>query len=223
MNRRDPEFVRAARTAVANPGAPDECIGQIGTRSSHGRAVVLYAGVLARSKGLLVLAEACGKLLRGGVDFELHLMGGAESAAFERELRAALESAGMGERAVFLGTRSGADKFSCFAASDVFCYPTYFEAETFGLVLVEAMQCELPVVATRWRGVPTSVEDGVNGYLVPIRDSTALAERLRQLLEDPALARAMGRRGREIYLERFTEEHFQAAMEEALASVTSQA
>ena len=79
---------------------------------------------------------------------------------------------------MFLGTRTGTRQGRCFLDSDVFCYPTHFESETFGLVLLEAMQFELPIVATRWRGVPSSVEDGENGFLVPVRDPPRWPTRL---------------------------------------------
>ena len=76
------------------------------------------------------------------------------------------------------------------------------------MVLLEAMQFGLPVVATRWRGIPSVVADGVNGYLVPVRDSATLADRLARLLRDEALARRMGAAGRRAYEERFTLERF---------------
>jgi glycosyltransferase involved in cell wall biosynthesis len=81
------------------------------------------------------------------------------------------------------------------------------------------MQFEIPVVATRWRGIPSIVEDGKSGFLVPIKDSQALADKIALLLQDPALCEKMGKRGREIYLERFTLERFWRNIEEAFMSV----
>jgi glycosyltransferase involved in cell wall biosynthesis len=174
---------------------------------------------LSESKGLLVLVEACRRLRERGLDFRLHLMGAFESSSFESTLRAALADSRLTEHTVFLGPLAGEEKAACFRASDIFCYPTYFEAESFGLAVVEAMQFSLPVVATRWRGVPSVVADGESGLLVPVRDPAALAHALQRVIEDPELARLLGRRGREIYLERFTEEEYRRAMANALRAL----
>ena len=62
----------------------------------------------------------------------------------------------------------------------------------------------LPVVATKVGGVPELVEDGVTGFLVPPKDSKALAEALRKLIDDPDLRQRMGRAGRGKALREFT-------------------
>lgn len=57
---------------------------------------------------------------------------------------------------------------------------------------IEAMACGLPVIATRNTGLSDFIRDGVNGFLVPVRDSAAIAGALRKLFEDPALAESLG-------------------------------
>jgi len=78
--------------------------------------------------------------------------------------------------------------------SDLFVLPSLEEA--FGIVLVEAMSQSLPVVATAVQGVSSIVRDGVNGFLVPPQDEKALAAKVVSLLENPRLAREMGKRNR---------------------------
>jgi glycosyltransferase involved in cell wall biosynthesis len=68
--------------------------------------------------------------------------------------------------------------------------------EGISLTLLEAMARGLPVVATRVGGNPEVVIDGETGYLVPPLDPASLAERMLELLRQPDLAAAMGRRGR---------------------------
>jgi glycosyltransferase involved in cell wall biosynthesis len=110
----------------------------------------------------------------------------------------------------FLGVQTGVQKYQTFNEADIFCFPTFFEAETFGLVALEAMQFKLPVVATRWRGVPSVVEDQVSGFLVPPRDAKSMADKLEILINDQKLRENMGKQGRRIYLEKFTSEiHYQ--------------
>ncbi len=75
--------------------------------------------------------------------------------------------------------------------------------ESFGKVLVEANACAKPVVATATTGARDIVQDGVNGYLVPVGDAAALAEKIVYLLQHPDEAKAMGERGRKLVAERF--------------------
>jgi glycosyltransferase involved in cell wall biosynthesis len=65
-------------------------------------------------------------------------------------------------------------------------------------VLPEAMASGIPVVATKVNGSPEAVQDGVNGYLLPPRAITLMAQKVIQLVQDPRKARAMGEKGREL-------------------------
>jgi starch synthase len=91
--------------------------------------------------------------------------------------------------------------------ADVFVCPSVYEP--FGLINLEAMACEVPVVASAVGGIPEIVVDGVTGWLVPYDATDAegfargLAERVNALLADPALARRMGEAGRRRVLEHF--------------------
>ena len=70
------------------------------------------------------------------------------------------------------------------------------EAEGHPLVILEAMAQGLPVVATRVGGVADTVREGVNGFVVSVRDTAAVASSLRTLVNDPALRAGMGRASR---------------------------
>jgi glycosyltransferase involved in cell wall biosynthesis len=109
----------------------------------------------------------------------------------------------------------GTQRDDQYRAADVFCFPSFYEAEAFPLVLLEALQFSLPVVATEWRGIPAIVEDGVNGLLVPTRAPDRIADSLERLLRDRPLRETMGARGRGIYLEKFTDDVFRTNMQAA--------
>ena len=66
------------------------------------------------------------------------------------------------------------------------------------------------------------MRDGETGYLVPIKDPEALAEKIAILLRNPEQAREMGRKGREVYLENYTIDKYEANMEEVFLSVSHQ-
>ncbi len=95
------------------------------------------------------------------------------------------------------------------------------EMEAFGLAALEAMACEVPVIASRTGGVPEVVEDGVTGFLLPCGDLAAMAEAAIRLLQDDALRREMGRRARERALAQFSSERiipmYEAYYREVLA------
>jgi glycosyltransferase involved in cell wall biosynthesis len=76
--------------------------------------------------------------------------------------------------------------------------------EPFGQVIIEGMAMGKPVVATNGGGVPEIVEDGNTGILVPMGDAAAMADAICELADDPARARAMGRRGKRRVQEHFT-------------------
>jgi len=89
-----------------------------------------------------------------------------------------------------------------YARASAFVHATRYEGSS--LVTLEAMAHGLPVVATRAGGIPDKVADGETGFLVAPGDVTALARALQELLDDPARARAMGARGRDVVERKFS-------------------
>jgi glycosyltransferase involved in cell wall biosynthesis len=101
-----------------------------------------------------------------------------------------------------LGKVSAKELAHHYAQSSIFCLPT--RHEPFGIAFVEAMAHRLPVVGTRIAAIPDMVEDGFNGYLVAPNSPREIAQSLSRLLADPHHARAMGQRGYERGLDRYT-------------------
>jgi len=81
------------------------------------------------------------------------------------------------------------------AISDVLLLPS--ELESFGLVALEAMACEVPVIATRVGGVPEVVRDGIDGYLYEVGDVQAMAEGCLSVLNNPEVRHHLGKAARE--------------------------
>ncbi|HEX9160540.1 MAG TPA: N-acetyl-alpha-D-glucosaminyl L-malate synthase BshA [Thermoanaerobaculia bacterium] len=103
------------------------------------------------------------------------------------------------ERVFFLGNVPNLEEV--VGGSDLFLLPS--EAESFGMAALEAMASEVPVISTRSGGLPEVVDDGVNGYLLPVGDVDGMAERAIEILSDEDLQRRMGEAGREAAIERF--------------------
>jgi glycosyltransferase involved in cell wall biosynthesis len=106
---------------------------------------------------------------------------------------------GVAEHVRFLPFTENVAEF--LAAIDVFVLPSY--SETFGLVLIEAMAMQKPVVATSAGGVPEIVENGWDGILVPPRDERALATAIALLLKNSTLRLSLSRHAREGAQKRF--------------------
>jgi len=90
------------------------------------------------------------------------------------------------------------------SVSDLFLLPS--GTESFGLAALEAMSCEVPVVASDVEGIPEVVEHGGCGFLAPVKDVDRMAEYGIEILKDEAFQRQLGKRGREIAVEKYNEE-----------------
>ena len=167
--------------------------------------VVLYAGRLIPWKGvryaIAALAQVPGAVLVIAGD-------GHYRAALEEQAR----TAGLGERVRFLGAVPHEELPRLLAVSDVLV-ATSFASETFGIALVEAQACGVPVVASRFGGFPEVVRDGETGLLVPPQDPQALAAALRELLADGGRRERMGQAGRQWVRESF---HWEKVAERVL-------
>ncbi|MEM6845177.1 MAG: glycosyltransferase family 4 protein [Bacteroidota bacterium] len=180
---------------------------------------LLFVGLLCESKGVVKLLESARLLLSRGYRFHLQFIGKFESPEFEKQVVHIVDSYGLTDYVAFLGVKTGYDKFKLFFEADVFCFPTFYEAESFGIVILEAMQFSLPVVATRWRGVPSVVQNNVNGFLVPPKDAQAFANKLEILIKDYRLRGKLGNAGRDIYINNFTEEQYYDQLELSFCTV----
>jgi len=93
------------------------------------------------------------------------------------------------------------DPVPLLSCADLFLLPSL--QESFGMAALEAMACEVPVVATRIGGLPELIDDGINGYLCDVDDVDGMATRALTLLQDEPAARAMGKTARESVSRRF--------------------
>ncbi len=218
--------LRARRIAIIPCGIPDLAATADATRAitDSRHATILFAGILCEGKGVLNLIHACGLLKRGGVAFRTVCLGQFSSEAFRQEVEDLLLRFGLREQVIFPGVLTGPEKDRCFADATVFCFPSHYPAESFGVVLIEAMSFSLPIVATDWRGIPEVLGREPNsqlqsGYLVPVRDSAALAEALEQLLASPADRLRMGSYNRSRYLNLYTVDRYRRNLETQLASL----
>lgn len=121
------------------------------------------------------------------------------------------------DRVVFPGHVPAALLPSLYAACDVFVLPSVSRLEAFGIVALEAMASGKPVVVSDIPGVRDVVEDGREGLLCDPLNPEDLAAKIRTLLEDEGMRRAMGQRGRERVLQSFSVDAVVSAVERVYA------
>jgi glycosyltransferase involved in cell wall biosynthesis len=118
-------------------------------------------------------------------NLQLEIVG---TGSCEDRLRELARSLGIQDSVQFLGWRT--DPSEAHRTWDAFAIPSQHEG--FGLAALEAMASGLPVVGSATGGLPELIEEGTSGFLVPPGDTTALAQRISQLISEPKLRAKMG-------------------------------
>lgn len=160
-----------------------------------GAAVAAFVATLDRAhhfKRLDLAIDAVARAVAGGTDLHLVVAGGGELL---EEFRARAAAARIGHRVHFLGPVPQPRLPRVLRAADLFLLSTQ-PPESFGIVLIEAMGCGLPAIASDYPGVRAVVEDGVTGILVGLGDSEAMAQALTRLAGDPSERERMAAAGR---------------------------
>ncbi len=141
---------------------------------------ILHAVALLRADYPALLADVCMCVIGGDADEET-----PESEMVR--LKALRDELGLEDRVTFLGARDQDTLQNYYAAAEALIMPSDYES--FGMVALEAMACGTPVIASEVGGLAFLVQDGVNGFHVPTREPTALADRIRVILSQPEVGR----------------------------------
>ena len=156
---------------------------------------VLFTARMVKEKGTLILIEAAERLRKGMEGkVEFWLCGGLSdnpNAITKEELRSRCD----GRYIQWLGFRT--DVKELLKQSHIVAFPSYYR-EGVPKSLIEATAIGRPIITTNSIGCKDTVEDGYNGFLVPIKDSQAVADKLEILLNDKKLRQKMGRHSRQI-------------------------
>jgi len=154
--------------------------------------VVLFVGRLAPKKGVEYLIEAVADV---SSDAELWIVG--DGPKREELERLASEC---NVDATFFGQIKPSEINQFYHQASILVLPST-EGEGMPNAVLEAMSYEVPVITTRSGGLPTLITEGQNGYLVPMRDAKAIAERIDNLLNDSSLRHNIGTNGREYVID----------------------
>jgi L-malate glycosyltransferase len=190
-------------TRIFRPAEPDErrrLRERLGIPA--GRTVVIYTGRLVSYKGLPLLVQVWRRIQDRHPSALLLLVGpgGTDLHNCEAELRQFVDREGLSSSVRFTGAVDNVADY--LRASDVFVFPS--EMEAFGISVVEAMCCALPVVSTRAGGLRDIVSGSSGAVAVEPGDGEGLRRGLDELLSDPDERRRLGKQGRATAAERYS-------------------
>ena len=160
------------------------------------KKVVLFAGKLTKYKGVEYLVKAARK-----IPAEILIVGDGP----ERKKLEYIKEKYAIKNVQFLGHQGNNTKhlIDLYSRADVFVAPSIWD-EPLGLVVLEAMACETPVIVTRKGGIPLAVKEGKNGLFIRSKKVNDLAEKVNYLLANDKKRIAMGQRARDIAVKRFS-------------------
>lgn len=173
-----------------------------------------YPARLEDYKGHNLLLEAALALKNEGRDFRILIAGrGAQEAA----IRSRIEKMGLSTHVKLLGFVENMAGFLSLLDLQLNCST---QSEACSLSIIEGMSMGLPTLASRCSGNPWLVEDGVTGLLFENQSAQDLADKLRHLMDDPAMTSSMGRNALDAYNHRFTGEIFAKNIELLYLTIT---
>lgn len=150
--------------------------------------VLTYIGRIEKLKGQRYLIEACGEIRERLENFYILLVGKISDSSYFEECKQRAVELGIRSKIIFTGHKSEVSHI--LADTDIFVSPSLFEA--FPRSVIEAMGAGKPVIVTDVGGCSEAVEDGISGFVVKAKNSTALGDKITELAKDPKMRKRMG-------------------------------
>ncbi|MBU4257043.1 glycosyltransferase, partial [Patescibacteria group bacterium] len=174
--------------------------------------IILFVGGLDKAhyfKGVEILIKAFSELADGNC--RLLIIGRGElREKYEKQA----EELGVGRIEFISDVVSDSELAGYYQKADVFVMPSINKGEAFGMVLLEAMACAVPVIASNLPGVRNVFQNGVQGLLIEPGDADDLKNKMELMLSDNGKRREMGRAGRKLAEEKYSREKAGERMEE---------
>ncbi|HEV2883387.1 MAG TPA: N-acetyl-alpha-D-glucosaminyl L-malate synthase BshA [Pyrinomonadaceae bacterium] len=162
----------------------------------QGKPLLVHVSNFRPVKRPVDCVEILARVLKQGIETKLVMVGdGSERTNVEHRARCL----GVHDKCVFVGKQPNIVDY--LSACDVLLLPS--DQESFGLAALEAMACEVPVIASRVGGIPEVVTDGETGFLSEVGDVDKMASDASRLVSDEKLRKTMGQRARESAVSRY--------------------
>ncbi len=187
--------------------------------ATAGKILVLFLSRFHQKKGIELLIRAFARVKRRGSNAHLVLAGSGDSDYVKR-IPQILRDAGISDSATITGQLSDLEKLSALADADLFALPSY--GENFGIAVVEAMACGLPVLISDKVGICREIANAGAGVVTPC-DPERIAEAMESLIKDPRSRARLGERGRRLVHAQFSMDRMAERMEHAYQALCSNA
>ena len=164
--------------------------------------IILFSGRIIKEKGIIELLKACSRLWSKGIDFNLNIVGEFDTGNRSFIIKDKLEDyINKKEKVHFLGHIN--DIKSVYSEADIVVLPSWREG--LSRTLLEASAMELPIITTNVPGCNDIIEHGVNGLLVPPKDTDSLSLAIEFILKNKIFAKSLGKNARKKVIENFDE------------------
>ena len=189
------------KTNLVTPGVDTKVFKPSREKSTND---VLYIGRIEKNsdwKGIRFLIEAISIVKQIRPDINLRLVGAGDRVD---HFKMYAQKLGISKNVKFVGSKIKNELLAEYQNSKIIVLPSITDSEQLPNVLLEAMACKKPVIASNVGGVPYAVDNGKNGLIVPPKDPQAIADAIIKILTNPQLAKKMGEEGREKVIKYFT-------------------
>lgn len=187
------------KITVINNGVNETLFHPLKKELNEEKKYIMYAGRIDYEKGLFDLVD-CGKYISNKrTDLSFIIAGKGKDL---KKLKKKIKKANLQDKFKLLGQLNKDEILRIYQNATLFVFPSYHE----GLpgVLLEAMSCGLPIIATDVRGNRDLISHEENGLLIPIQDSKKMAETINTLLQDKQLREHLGKNARKTIIENYT-------------------
>lgn len=180
---------------------------------------VLFLSNLLYSKGITVLLDALVLLDSNYRDKVKVNIVGKEAELSKAKLNEEILRRGISNFVDYIGPKYGDEKNNIYQNTDILVYPTL--NDVWGLVILEAMQHGLPVIASKEGAIPEIVDDGVSGFLVDKNNPEQIVSKIKILIDDPKLRHNMGLQGYSKFTDNYTLDIFERNIVNVFDSIYS--
>ena len=215
----DEDLLRPEKCFIVPNGIKDHFHDNAFKSNNNSKVNILYVGAMYPERGINELINACHILNEEKINFHLNLMGIFFQSSYKNEIIELIDKFHLKNKVSFLGSKTGLEKWDVYNNSDILCFPSYVPSESFGLVVVEAMQFKIPVVASNWNGIANIIDDNKTGLLFEPKNSENLASKLILLSKDIDLRIEFGELGRQVFLKRYTISEFKLNMQDVFNQI----
>lgn len=158
-----------------------------------GKKVILFLSRIIWIKGLDILIDSFKELVKTRNDLHLLIVGNDSGDSYKEVVKGWIKESGIENMVTFAGLLKGKDKLMAYAGSDIFVLPSY--SENFGMVVIEAMACGVPVIISDKVGLSKNVKKYDAGIVINNKAEN-ITEALKKLLDNSELRKAFSEKGK---------------------------